>query len=211
MDLLPEERRALMASLLRTERLSPAVFEAMVRVPREAFIPAHLQALAFEDGPLPIGDGQTISQPAVVGIMTELCRLGPDDRVLEVGTGSGYQTAILAELAAEVFSVEIREHLSQNARAVLDALGYANIQTRVGDGHAGWPEQGPFDAIMVTAAPAALPPALPGQLKEGGRLVLPVGVGVQELMVGIKKDGAMVWREILPVRFVPLVQDPAQH
>jgi protein-L-isoaspartate(D-aspartate) O-methyltransferase len=202
------DRRARLAQLLRTETLSPAVFEAMAAVPREAFVPTDLQPLAYLDGPLPIGDGQTISQPAVVGIMTELCALHPKARVLEVGTGSGYQTAVLAHLAQDVYTVEIRRDLGERAHRILDGLGFTNVHGRIADGHGGWPEEAPFDAILVTAAPPEIPPPLVEQLGVGGRLVVPVGVGVQDLRVGIRTPRGMDWKSVLPVRFVPLIRPP---
>jgi len=198
------------AAYTRVERLSDPVLNAMARVPRHEFIPATLAAQAYANRPLPIGEGQTISQPFIVALMTELARPGPAGRVLEVGTGSGYQAAVLAELAGEVYTIEIVEPLARRAGETLRRLGYKNIQTRVGDGYKGWPERAPFDAIVVTAAPDHVPPALVEQLAPGGRLVIPVGPqsAVQELLV-IEKlpDGRTVETRKLPVRFVPLVRD----
>jgi protein-L-isoaspartate(D-aspartate) O-methyltransferase len=182
----------------------PRVLEAMRKVPRHLFVPPAMQAHAYADTPLPIGHGQTISQPYIVAFMSEAMQLKGGERVLEIGTGSGYQAAVLAELAREVYSVEIVEPLAREAEACLKYLGYTNIKLRVGDGYRGWPEAAPFDAIMVTAAPDHIPPALLEQLAEGGRLILPVGSFFQELVrIRRTKDGTK--REsLLPVRFVPM-------
>jgi protein-L-isoaspartate(D-aspartate) O-methyltransferase len=194
---------------LRLEEVSSAaVLRAMHTVPREEFVPEALRAAAYDDRALPIACGQTISQPAVVAYMTEQLRLAPGDRVLEVGTGSGYQAAVLAEIVAQVFTVERIPELAQTAAARLARLGYANVQVRVGDGTAGWPEAAPFDAIMVTAAADVVPPALVAQLKEGGRMIMPVGApaGDQVLMLLERRPrGELVWQQLWPVRFVPLV------
>ncbi|RME67961.1 MAG: protein-L-isoaspartate(D-aspartate) O-methyltransferase [Verrucomicrobia bacterium] len=182
----------------------PRVLEAMRRVPRHAFVPPDVQNLAYEDHPLPIGHGQTISQPYIVALMTELAEVGPGSRVLEIGTGSGYQAAVLAEIGAEVYSIEIIPELGERAREVLRRLGYDRVQVRIGDGSVGWPEEAPFDAIIVTAAPVHIPEPLREQLKVGGRLVIPVGSIMQELRVVVREaDG---WREraVIPVRFVPM-------
>jgi len=184
----------------------PRVLEAMRTVPRHAFVPPDLRAMAYEDEPLPIGEGQTISQPYIVAAMTEALALRPEDRVLEIGTGSGYQTAVLAGLVAEVWTVEIVAALSERARAVLSGLDYRNIRFRIGDGASGWPEAAPFEAIIVTAAPAGVPPRLKDQLAEAGRMILPVGVEFQDLVLVGRKGGE--WREerLFSVRFVPLVK-----
>lgn len=182
----------------------PRVLEAMRKVPRHLFVPSSLQSHAYDDTPLPIGHQQTISQPYIVAFMSESLELKPGQRVLEIGTGSGYQAAVLAELAREVFSIEIVEPLAKEADERLKELGYTNIKLRVGDGYRGWPEAAPFDAIMVTAAPDHVPPALIEQLAEGGRLVLPVGRLLQEL-VRIRRTPEGPRREsLLPVRFVPM-------
>jgi protein-L-isoaspartate(D-aspartate) O-methyltransferase len=190
----------------------PGVLTAMRRVPRHLFVPPEERLHAYEDRPLPIGHGQTISQPYIVALMTELARPRPGDRALEVGTGSGYQSAVLSGLVAEVFTVEIVEELGREADRRLAELGYANVKTRVGDGYGGWPERAPFDLILVTAAPDHVPPALISQLKPGGRLVIPVGAvyDVQELTL-IEKDAAGNVRRqyVIPVRFVPLRRNPA--
>jgi len=182
------------------------VLQAMGRVPRHEFIPNVTRILAYSDGPLPIGHGQTISQPYIVALMTELLKPHENDRVLEVGTGSGYQAAVLAEIVREVFTIEILEPLSRSAEERLTRLGYSNIHVRLGDGTKGWPEEQPFDKIMVTAAGLKIPEALIQQLKEGGRMVIPVGGDEQVLMVGEKRGGMLKTFESIPVRFVPLVE-----
>jgi protein-L-isoaspartate(D-aspartate) O-methyltransferase len=183
---------------------NPRVLAAMRAVPRHEFVPEHLRAEAYEDRPLPIGDGQTISQPFVVAAMTDLAKVEPTSRVLEIGTGSGYQTAVLATLAAEVYTIEIIESLAERAETALRRLGLDNIQFRVGDGHTGWPEAAPFDAIIVTAAPAEVPAALLDQLAVGGRLVIPVGEADQELLEITRGPTGFHRRSVFPVRFVPM-------
>ena len=183
------------------------VLEAMRRVPRHSFIPANGQDNAYSDHPVPIGHGQTISQPYIVAYMTELLEIEAGDKVLEVGTGSGYQAAVLAEIASQVYSIEIIEPLAVRARGLLDELGYTNIETRVGDGYFGWEEYAPFDGIIVTAAAGHVPPPLVEQLAPGGRIVIPVGnpYEVQILMLVMKKKDGTVYTELLdPVRFVPM-------
>ena len=181
------------------------VLAAMSKVPREEFVPQGLRGGSYTDQPLPIGYGQTISQPYVVAFMTEQLRLQPQDRVLEVGTGSGYQAAILAELVGEVYSIEIIEPLAKSAEATLQRLGYKNVHVKMGDGYKGWPEHAPFDAIIVTCAPDHVPQPLIDQLKEGGRMIIPVGgFGDQELYLLEKKNGQLQRRAVLPVRFVPM-------
>jgi protein-L-isoaspartate(D-aspartate) O-methyltransferase len=189
--------------------LSPAVRRAIAIVARERFVPSHLAGLAYENRPLPIGEGQTISQPFIVALMTELLQPKPTDVVLEVGTGSGYQAAVLAECVAKVYSIEIVAPLAERARAALDAAGYRNVQTRIGDGYQGWPEAAPFDGIVVTAAPDHVPPRLIEQLKPGGRLVIPVGPyrATQELLlIEAGRDGRAITRRTIAVRFVPLTR-----
>ena len=191
--------------------LSARVRDALRAVPRENFVPAAERRLAYVNRALPIGHRQTISQPFIVAIMTELLALRPDDRVLEIGTGSGYQAAILARLVAAVYSVELVPELAERARRTLARLGIANVAVRTGDGAEGWPEQAPFDAIMVTAAAPELPPALPRQLKPEGRLVAPLGhaYGHQMLSLCVKDaTGALAASRILPVAFVPLRRTP---
>jgi protein-L-isoaspartate(D-aspartate) O-methyltransferase len=185
---------------------NPRVLDAMTRVPRHAFVPAHLADQAYDDGPLPIGEGQTISQPYVVAYMTEALELRATDRVLEIGTGSGYQTAILAELVREVFSIEILPGLAARAAKVLGELGYKNVHTRVGDGYAGWPGAAPFDKIIVTAAPPELPQALVDQLAVGGVMVVPVGTFDQTMTLVRKTPAGVVTRETIAVRFVPMIK-----
>jgi protein-L-isoaspartate(D-aspartate) O-methyltransferase len=189
--------------------LRPAVLQALARVPRHRFVPESLAASAYADRPLPIGAGQTISQPFIVALMTDLIEPEPDFRVLEVGTGSGYQAAVLAEYVARVYSIEIVASLGERARALLTDLGYRNVDVRIGDGYAGWPDAAPFDAIVVTAAPEQIPQPLLDQLKPGGRMVIPVGArsATQDLLVITKAaDGKAETRRVLPVRFVPLTR-----
>lgn len=180
------------------------VLEAMRRVPRHRFVPESVAGHAYEDRPLSIGHRQTISQPYIVAAMTEAIRPGPEDRVLEVGTGSGYQAAVLAEIVAQVYTIEIVRPLGEQARDTLASLGYDNVSVRIGDGYAGWPEEAPFDAIVVTAAPDEIPPALIEQLAEGGRLVIPVGEFLQELRLVTKTPEGVSTRDLMPVRFVPM-------
>jgi protein-L-isoaspartate(D-aspartate) O-methyltransferase len=188
-------------------RLDARVVDALAKVPREAFVPADLAARAYDNRPLPIGHDQTISQPLIVAIMTHLMHLGPEARVLEVGTGSGYHTAILAELAKGVVTIEVVEDLATAARTKLEGLGYRNIEYRIGDGGAGCPERAPFDGIMVTAAAPGIPKALIEQLAPGGRLVIPLGRDpLSQELVLLEKDeqGATHERRLFPVAFVPL-------
>ena len=183
------------------------VLEAMGKVPRHRFVDPRYRSRAYGDHPLPHGCGQTISQPYIVALMTELLRVGRTGRVLDVGTGSGYQAAVLAELVPHVYSIEIICELADTARARLKGLGYSNVTVRCGDGYAGWKEHAPFDAIVVAAAPDAIPPPLIEQLAPGGRLVIPVGTGVQELIVIEKRpDGTTRRTEVAPVRFVPMTR-----
>ncbi|HMF45178.1 MAG TPA: protein-L-isoaspartate(D-aspartate) O-methyltransferase [Candidatus Udaeobacter sp.] len=184
------------------------VLAAMAKVPREEFIPVNARAGAYEDGPLPIGYDQTISQPYVVAFMTEQLRPKQGDRVLEIGSGSGYQAAILAELMAEVYTMEIVGPLAKTAEATLQRLGYQNVHIKVGDGYKGWPEEAPFDAIIVTCAPENVPQPLVDQLKDGGRMVIPVGERfAQQLYLLEKKNGQLKESATLPVRFVPMLRE----
>jgi protein-L-isoaspartate(D-aspartate) O-methyltransferase len=183
---------------------SPEVLAALRSVPRHEFVPAAEREAAYADHPLPIGFDQTISQPYIVALMTELARLGPTDRVLEIGTGSGYQAAVLARMVKAVYSIEIIEPLARSAAVTLARLRYTNVQVRAGDGYQGWPAQAPFDAILVTAAPARVPEPLKQQLAPGGRLVIPVGTSDQELLVLTRRDHGFETERVLPVRFVPM-------
>jgi protein-L-isoaspartate(D-aspartate) O-methyltransferase len=188
---------------------APAVMQAMARGPREEFVPDALRDAAYRDGPLPIGHRQTISQPYIVALMTDLLDPGPDDVVLEVGSGSGYQAAVLSRLVRQVYGIEVIDELAQRAREVLQRLGCANVELRCGDGNRGWPERAPFDGILVAAAAPLVPAALFEQLRPGGRLVAPVGQphGEQELRRYVKdSDGVVHEQPVLPVAFVPLVQ-----
>jgi len=184
------------------------VLAAMAKVPREEFVPRESRAASYEDGPLPLGYAQTISQPYIVAFMTEQLRLKPSDRVLEIGTGSGYQAAILAELVSEVYSIEIVAPLAKNAEATLQRLGYKNVHLRIGDGYGGWPEVGPFDAVIVTCAPDKVPQPLVDQLNDAGRMVIPVGARfAQQLYLLEKKNGQLKQSATLPVRFVPMTSE----
>jgi protein-L-isoaspartate(D-aspartate) O-methyltransferase len=183
------------------------VLAAMLKVERHLFVPKDLQTSAYSDQPLPIGEGQTISQPYIVALMTELLELKGDEKVLEVGTGSGYQAAILAELAKEVYTIEIVEKLAFSSEKILLELGYRNIKVKGGDGYLGWPEAAPFDAIIVTCAPDHIPKPLLDQLKEGGRMVVPVGAYTQELKKIVKRTGKIETTDVIPVIFVPMIGD----
>ena len=183
------------------------VLDVMGKTPRHLFVEGHLMDAAYEDYPLPIDEGQTISQPYVVALMTEALRLKPYDRVLEIGTGSGYQAAILAEIVKEVYTIEIRKGLAEKAEKRLKEMGYKNVKVKYGDGYFGWEEYTPFDAIIITAAANHIPPSLIKQLKEGGRLIIPLGSTVysQTLILAIKKKGELNLQEITSVRFVPMI------
>jgi protein-L-isoaspartate(D-aspartate) O-methyltransferase len=185
--------------------INARVLAAMGKVPRHEFVPEHLRAQAYEDHPLPIGHDQTISQPFIVAFMTEQLEPKPTDRVLEIGTGSGYQAAVLAELVAHVFTIEIIEDLAKRAAADLKRLGYTNVNVRAGDGYKGWPEAAPFDAIIVTCAPERVPRPLTAQLKDGGRIIIPVGpLWNQQLVLLRKRGGELEQHAVLPVQFVPM-------
>jgi protein-L-isoaspartate(D-aspartate) O-methyltransferase len=186
----------------------PDVLAAIGRVPRELFVPPESRHLAYEDYPLPIGYGQTISQPYIVAYMTEALETSPDQTVLEIGTGSGYQAAVLAELVAQVYSIEIVPELGERARTALTEAGYGNVEVRVGNGYLGWPEHAPFDRIIVTAAPPEIPPALVEQLAVGGRMVLPVGDAFQQIVIVTKTEDGTAVENTIPVRFVPMVDRP---
>jgi len=194
-------------SYLGKGEFSEAVLSAMATVPRHEFVPADLQRQAYANHPLPIGLGQTISQPFIVAAMTDLLGCRPGDRVLEIGTGSGYQAAVLAEIVGHVYTIEIVPELGESARERLQRLGYSNVTVRVGDGYAGWPEHAPFDGIIVTAAAPDIPQPLVDQLRPGGKLVIPVGgpwLGQDLLVVEKQTDGSVTQRNVLPVAFVPL-------
>jgi protein-L-isoaspartate(D-aspartate) O-methyltransferase len=198
---------ALTRRYIKRDKLEDAVLAAMRKVPRHEFVGADMRRYAYDNGPLPIGHGQTISQPYIVALMTDLARPTRESRLLEVGTGSGYQTAILAELAAEVYSIEIVAPLAEIAAERLRRLGYKNVHLQTGDGYHGWPEHAPFDAILVTAAAPAVPPPLIEQLAPGGRLVIPVGepsFGQVLRLLEKGTDGELETHDILPVAFVPL-------
>jgi protein-L-isoaspartate(D-aspartate) O-methyltransferase len=182
----------------------PRVIAAMLKVPRHEFVSADLMKSAYDDGALPLKLGQTISQPYIVAYMTQVLGLQGTERVLEIGTGSGYQAAVLAEIVSEVYTIEILPELEEQAAAVLSRLGYRNIHFRIGDGYLGWPEQAPFDRIIVTAAPEQVPQPLVDQLKEGGRLIIPVGVISQDLILIEKEKSGVTRRSMIPVRFVPM-------
>ncbi len=191
--------------------LNPQVLDAMYKVPRHEFVDYSMRPFAYADRPLPIGHGQTISQPYIVAYMTEVLELKGDEKVLEIGTGSGYQAAVLAEIVPEVYTIEIVEPLGRTARERLARLGYGNVEVQIGDGYFGWEEHAPFDAIIVTAAASHIPPPLIDQLKPGGRMIIPVGpvFYVQYLMLVEKnKDGSVTQRKTMPVRFVPLTGGP---
>jgi protein-L-isoaspartate(D-aspartate) O-methyltransferase len=206
-----EPRRLMVEEQLRGRDIAdPRVLEAMGRVPRHLFVPAALRFRAYADHPLPIGSGQTISQPYIVALMTQLAEVEPDDVVLEIGTGSGYQAAVLSEIAKEVYTIEIVPDLAETAKARLAELGYEDVTVRTGDGYLGWKEKAPFDAILVTAAVPEVPPPLVEQLAPGAILVIPVGPQSEvQSLLRIQKaaDGTTVTREILPVVFVPLVRE----
>jgi protein-L-isoaspartate(D-aspartate) O-methyltransferase len=204
-----DETAALRAAMVSTQIEArgvnaPNVLEALRRVPRHRFVPADMLPYAHDDRPLPIGYEQTISQPYIVALMTELVTPDPDTRVLEIGTGSGYQAAVLAECAASVHTIEIVPELGERSRALLADLGYDNVHVRVGDGFDGWPEEAPFDAIVVTAAPSRIPQPLLDQLAVGGKLVIPVGATRQDLVVVTRTAEGYSRRTVTPVRFVPM-------
>ena len=208
-DQFAAERQLMVAQQLKGRDITdPRVLAALGKVPRERFVPEDLRSLAYEDHPLPIGRGQTISQPYIVALMTQWAEIKPGDKVLEVGTGSGYQAAVLAELTDRVFTIELLPQLAEAARTRLHDLGYGRVQVHSGDGYKGWPQEAPFDAILVTATAKEVPPALKEELKEGGRLVIPVGLpdSVQELLLLRKVKGDLKEEQRVPVRFVPLVK-----
>lgn len=219
-----QERAAMVAGIEAHARLAPqavkngainpAVLQAMRTIPRHEFVPESVRPHAYEDRPLPIGSGQTISQPFIVALMTDLLDVEPGDKVLEIGTGSGYQAAVLSPLAERVYSIEIVPELGKRAGGVLRRLGFDNVETKIADGYYGWPGKGPFDAIVVTAAASSIPPPLLEQLKPGGRIVIPIGgpFSAQQLMLVEKKPGGGVsTRQLLPVQFVPFTGGTGQR
>jgi protein-L-isoaspartate(D-aspartate) O-methyltransferase len=203
------ERQRMVDQQLRARDIrSPRVLDAMATVPRHLFIPEPNRADAYHDSPVPIGYGQTISQPYIVAFMTQALEIAPGDRVLEIGTGSGYQAAVLATLAREVYSIEILAPLAERARDTLAALGYRNVEVRTGNGYLGWPEHAPYDRIIVTAAPDEVPEALVQQLKVGGLMAVPVGTVIQELRILRRTDRGTETLATVPVRFVPMTNKP---
>ncbi|PXY02699.1 protein-L-isoaspartate O-methyltransferase [Marinifilum breve] len=202
-----EKRFKMVAEQIKSRGINdPDVIKAMQIVERHLFVPNYLKKYAYQDRPLPIGHGQTISQPYIVGLMSQLLEVKNGEKLLEIGTGSGYQAAVLGELGGEVYSIEIVKPLQKRAAFVLDSLNYANVNTRFGDGYVGWPEKAPFDGIIVTCSPTKIPQALIDQLAEGGKLVIPVGLKhVKKLVLLEKKKGKVVQRNVIPVRFVPMV------
>jgi protein-L-isoaspartate(D-aspartate) O-methyltransferase len=203
-----QRQRMVVQQLESRDIRNPRVLDAMRRVPRHLFVPELRRAAAYDDTPLPIGYGQTISQPYIVAFMTQALEVAPEHRVLEIGTGSGYQAAVLSVLAGEVYTIEILPALADQARATLSALGYRNVQVRAGNGYLGWPEHAPYDRIMVTAAPDKVPEALVQQLKVGGIMAIPVGTVTQELRVLRRTATGTETLRTLPVRFVPMTNKP---
>ena len=203
-----QKRKQMVESQIKARGIKdPRVLEAMLKVKRHLFVPSHIRHLAYDDSPLPIGEEQTISQPYIVALMTELLTLKGGERILEIGTGSGYQAAILAELAKEVYTIEILEPLGRQSQGLLKELNYKNIRVKIGDGFLGWPEFAPFDGIVVTCAPDKIPPPLLEQLAEGGKLVIPVGTLWQNLKLAQKIKGKIKETDIIPVRFVPMLRE----
>lgn len=199
-------RQAMVEKQLKARGIkSELVLAAMRNVERHRFVPKNISSQAYDDTPLPIGEGQTISQPYIVAFMTEALNVKPTDKVLEIGTGSGYQAAILAQLCMEVYTIELEPALGKRADSLLKQLNYSNVFVRIGDGYRGWPEAAPFDAIMVTCSPSHIPKPLEEQLKEGGRMIIPVGEqSVQELVLVTKENGKLKKQHRLPVLFVPM-------
>jgi protein-L-isoaspartate(D-aspartate) O-methyltransferase len=203
---MPAREKMVREQIQRRGITDPRVLEVMRKIGRHLFVPEDLHDLAYSDRPLPIGYKQTISQPYIVAFMTQAISPGPDDRVLEIGTGSGYQAAVLAELVKEVYTIEIVEQLAQSTRSLLEHMGYKNIKVKHGDGYKGWKEYAPFDAIVIAAAPPNIPEELIGQLKTGGRMIVPVGEYYQELYLITKTKTGADKQSLLPVRFVPMVR-----
>jgi len=213
-DPFAAQRRSMVEQQIERRGVTaPSVLSAMGEVPRHLFVPPGYRDKAYDDSPLPIGNGQTISQPYVVALMTQLLDLKPGDRVLEIGTGSGYQAAVLSKLVKDVYTIEILEPLGLQAQRTLQEIGAKNVHVRIGDGYKGWPEAAPFDGIVVTAAPERVPQPLLDQLRVGGKMVIPVGAFFQNLLVITKTADGIEKRSIIPVRFVPMTgeaQDPKQ-
>ena len=205
-----QQRRNLIDQLRSEGVTSSTVLEAMLKVPRHKFVPSSQRHLAYQNRPLPIGHGQTISQPFIVGYMTEAASIAPGEKVLEIGTGSGYQAAVLAELAKQVYTIEIIPELAEGARTLLRELNYKNVEVRTGNGYEGWSEHAPFDAIVVTAAPDQVPQALVDQLALKGKMVIPVGTTFQEMVIITRDESGVIERRTIPVRFVPMTGKPKQ-
>ena len=204
-----QERRQMVSSQIRSRGIDDTrVLKAMTTVPRHLFVPSRMRDHAYQDSALPIDHDQTISQPYIVALMSQLLSVRPGNKVLEIGTGSGYQAAVLAEMGVEVFTIEIVHELGLQAEKLLKELGYDSVKVRTGDGYLGWPQNAPFDGIIVTCAPTEIPEPLEKQLAEGGRMVIPVGEsGFQELLLLTKKDGRIIRQKTIDVRFVPMVDD----
>jgi protein-L-isoaspartate(D-aspartate) O-methyltransferase len=201
----PDLRERMVRQQIETRGVKdPAVLAAMRSVPRHRFVPRDYREASYNDSPLPIGEGQTISQPYIVALMSELLEVEPGDKVLEIGTGSGYQAAVLAAMGVEVYTVEIKQRLCEHARATLEELGHDTVHVRCGDGYGGWPEAAPFAGVIVTAAPERVPEPLVDQLAEGARMVIPLGDWYQQLMVIKKTADGVEERSVIPVRFVPM-------
>jgi len=209
----PSQRKAMIEKQIQARGVrDERVLAAMAKVPRQLFVPTDVRAQAYEDRPLPIGHDQTISQPYIVALMTEAARVQPGDKVLEIGTGSGYQAAVLSEITPKVFTIEILAPLADQARKRLHRLGYRTVQVKTGDGYLGWPKEAPFDAIIVTAAPEEIPPRLVEQLKDGGRMVVPVGgEPAQRLTLVERRGDKLRVTTLAPVRFVPMVHGETQE
>jgi len=207
-DFSAERHRMVDEQLVYRNVRSEAVLDAMRNVPRHLFLPENMQNYAYEDTPMPIGWGQTISQPYIVAYMTEQLGVIPDMKILEIGAGSGYQAAVLAHLGCQVYTIELVEQLAEGAKRVLETLGYDSVKVRQGNGYSGWPEEAPFDAVIVTAAPESIPETLTVQLKTGGKMIIPVGgiYSVQSLLLVTKLEGRLTTEDLLPVRFVPMVE-----
>lgn len=203
------QRRQLVDQLKAESIKNQSVLDAMLKVPRHKFVPASSRHLSYVNRPLSIGQGQTISQPYIVAYMTEAAEIATGEKVLEIGTGSGYQAAVLAELAGQVYSIEIIPELAEGARAVLRELGYKNVEVKTGNGYLGWPEHAPFDAIVVTAAPDEVPKALVEQLAVRGKMVVPVGSDFQEMVIITRTESGVVERRTIPVAFVPMTGKPS--